>query len=94
MRIVPGCLAVLRPSWDAPEEVGAIVSVLRKAGNGEKLTMRDSGSAECECDDAWLCDSRVTGAFPCFVRTRHLRRIDDGAEDEALTSNVGEPQAA
>ena len=79
-------MAVLRPTWGAPEEVGAVVSVIRRASVGEELTMRSGQSASCKSDFSWFCESRVTEEFPCFVDDRHLRPIRGMfGTDETLT---------
>jgi len=94
MQIEPGCLAVIRPGWGCPEEIGAVVTVLRRGIEGEKKDMRSGGHAACRVSDAWLCDSRASTEFPCFIQNCYLRRIDGAAEDDELVCDVGEPQAA
>ena len=85
MNCKPGDLAVIRPTYGVPDEVGAFVVVLRAGVCGEQITMRCGGVSKCNDTGAWLCDSRASKYYPCFIRDSHLRPIRDGdGEDEML----------
>lgn len=91
MNCKQGDLAVIRPTWGRPCEVGAVVHVLRAAIDGEQMVMRDGGTASSEGGGSWLCDSRVTQEFPCFIRDCHLRQIRDSDGEDEMLRIAGRP---
>ncbi len=91
LRCRPGDLAVIRPTWSVPAERGALVHVIRRGVQDELGVTRGGQQTECTSGDAWLCESRATEGFPCFIRDSHLRPIRDSDGTDEMLLIAGKP---